>query len=59
MNEDGQRFSSYRELKALLEAMTEQELDQSVRFVDNSFSGDRETYYLTEIATDDKGLVLA
>lgn len=59
MNEDERTFGNYRELKALLEAMTEQELDQSVRFVDNSFSGDRETYYLTEIGTDDKGLVLA
>lgn len=58
MNEDERTFGNYRELKALLEAMTEQELDQRVRFVDTTFSGDRETYPLSEITVDEKGLRL-
>jgi len=51
-------FGTYRELKALLETLSEQELDQNVLVQEPTLYGDGEVNGATELYTDNKGRLI-
>lgn len=55
MNEDERTFGNYRELKELLETLTEEELEQSVQFEEAKWG---ERFLSEELVTDEDGVLL-